>query len=974
MDPSTGIAIYDPRRTNPEVFLNSFVARKELTAAMLAKLAQVPESGMAEHQIFIGQRGLGKTSLLRRLALGIDRDPALEARLLPLTFREEQYNVRSLARLWKNCAEALAEWADAHGQPELAARLDADLTGAHWRDDEKAGEAFLGEMKKLGRRAVLFLDNLDFVLDALKDQHWKLRNILQRADGPVIYGASTRFLSSTGDQKQAFYEFFRPHVLEQLTAQELLDCLRQLATLRGEPGQPVLRILAQDPKRLTTLQQLTGGNPRVLALLYQLLERGESSTVYEDLEGLLDQLTPFYKARIEEYQSEQQRAIIDAVALHWSPITSHRLAEITDVAVTTISSQLTRLKQDGLIEDVATSGARAGYQLCERFFNIWYLMRHGTRRTTQKVKWLTEFLRNFYGTNELRVMRLRAQSGENERAEYFRIALEAALEPSLTATIGEAEGGVKGYDENLNALFYAAADLHDAGELENALRAYNDFITGHIGSAAPAHQELVAGALYNKGIVLGELGLNDEAIAAYEEVDNRFRDSVATAMKLRVAPALINKGLACVRIGRCEEAITIYDQVINRFGSSVVPALQERVARALYVKGGALGQLGRAEEEIVTYDEVIRRFGSVTAPFLQEWVAKAMRSKAFVSTQLGHSEQAVAVFGELVERFGDATTSGLQDLVASALFNKGFLFRDMERNEEAISVFDEVINRFGVATTPELQDRAANAMVNKAVTLEVLGRNAEAIALYDEVVNRFGNAENPDLQREVAHALHHKGLTLKEQGRDDEALAVYDEVVRRYANATSRALLSEASVALCNKGNWHADVASDYDAAKGSYLESIRVDPDSLLAKCNLAWLYLSSGRKESARNTRSELGSLHPAGLMVLDAAFAMVDENFGETTRLLGLAYSDHATAVAESFSDDVWRLLRMIAARGYGEKLIDWFKQSGQADRQAPLYAAFLAFVRGERFLNDFSPEVRAPALPIYRWLTRQKPAPH
>ena len=41
-----------------------------------------------------------------------------------------------------------------------------------------------------------------------------------------------------------------------------------------------------------------------------------------DLEVLLDQVTPYYKARIEEYSTQQQRAVIDAIALHWDPIAS----------------------------------------------------------------------------------------------------------------------------------------------------------------------------------------------------------------------------------------------------------------------------------------------------------------------------------------------------------------------------------------------------------------------------------------------------------------------------------------------------------------------------------------------------------------------------------------------------------------------------------------------------------------------------
>ena len=36
-------------------------------------------------------------------------------------------------------------------------------------------------------------------------------------------------------------------------------------------------------------------------MTYQLLERRETSDVFADLEALLDKVSPYYKARVEEY-------------------------------------------------------------------------------------------------------------------------------------------------------------------------------------------------------------------------------------------------------------------------------------------------------------------------------------------------------------------------------------------------------------------------------------------------------------------------------------------------------------------------------------------------------------------------------------------------------------------------------------------------------------------------------------------------
>jgi hypothetical protein len=73
---------------------------------------------------------------------------------------------------------------------------------------------------------------------------------------------------------------------------------------------------------------------------------------------------------------------------------------------------------------------------------------------------------------------------------------------------------------------------------------------------------------------------------------------------------------------------------------------------------------------------------------------------------------------------------------------------------------------------------------------------------------------------------------------------------------------------------------------------------------------------------------------------------------------------------FFEDLLRLLRLAAARGFGERLLEWFKESGNADRYAPVYGALVAKVRGEQYLRDLNPEVRRFAEKFYDFLSRPK----
>ena len=78
---------------------------------------------------------------------------------------------------------------------------------------------------------------------------------------------------------------------------------------------------------------------------------------------------------------------------------------------------------------------------------------------------------------------------------------------------------------------------------------------------------------------------------------------------------------------------------------------------------------------------------------------------------------------------------------------------------------------------------------------------------------------------------------------------------------------------------------------------------------------------------------------------------------------AFAAGLTSDTWDFLDNLQRFLRLAAARGYGEKLILHFEAAGHAERMAPVYAALVALVRGERHLLNFNPEIRGPATKIY-----------
>lgn len=425
------LTVYNPTSTSDEHFLRSFVARRQVAEELVRKLTAAARGEALRHQLIVGQRGMGKTSMLRRLALAVCADENLKNVFIPLSFREEQYNVHSLHVFWINCLDALGDYFERVGEGSKAEQLDGEVEKL---DSDESGESlalFRKWLKREKRRPLLLLDNIDLIFSGVKKELPAFRALLEHPSEVLVVGGAATRVEALDDAGAGFAQLFEITKLDRLSKNELIACLRSLALARGEEGKKVSRLIDNESARIQTLHDLTGGNPRTLTLLYILLERDTGGDVFSDLERLLDQVTVLYKARVEDL-APQGRVVLDAVALSWNPILASSVAAATHLDVTTVSSQLDRLQKEGVVEKVAISKTPKGaYQISERFFNIWYLMRHGARRQRSRLRWLTVFLKSFYTNKQLveRAKSLVTTGGEfGDDTGQLLIALSEAID------------------------------------------------------------------------------------------------------------------------------------------------------------------------------------------------------------------------------------------------------------------------------------------------------------------------------------------------------------------------------------------------------------------------------------------------------------------------------------------------------------------------------------------------------------------
>ena len=386
--------LFNPHMQGEEDLINNFVIRLKEFQGIFNDIKSSTMEHPEQHYIIQGQRGSGKTTLLLRIYYEIKRNNKLNKWLIPLRFNEEQFHIRTLCRLWESVIELLEH------REEFAGLYDKveELQG---RDDydEICFDILSTALKEKNKKVVLFIDNIGDMLNKFSEQeHHRIREILLTSPDIRIIGASSVTLEYSYDYTKPFFDFFKFVYMNELNSEETRDLLLKLS--ERYHGEAVRKILEKQPERIETLRRLTGGIPRTIVLLFEIFADDKSGDSIKDLEIVLDRVTPLYKHRMEDL-SHQQQEIVDVIAMSWDAISTKEIAGKIRMESKAVSAQLKQLEKNRIIHKIETSTKNYLYQITERFFNIWYLMRYGRRKERNRVLWLVRFLMEWCSKDEL---------------------------------------------------------------------------------------------------------------------------------------------------------------------------------------------------------------------------------------------------------------------------------------------------------------------------------------------------------------------------------------------------------------------------------------------------------------------------------------------------------------------------------------------------------------------------------------------
>jgi len=383
---SKRIVKYNPAFLSNEELVRSFVVRH----AELELIEQVIRENVTksnQHVLVIGPRGIGKTMLVLRVVEDVRTEKDLSKRWYPLVFSEESYQVTTPGEFW---LEALFHLGQKAGEDSWK-QTYRELSGE--QDESRLRERALGQLMDFadtkGKRILLIVENFNMLLgEQIGDNDgWALRHTLLNEPRIMLLATATSRFEEIDNCGKPMFEQFRTLELKPLDKK---DCRVLWTSVTGKKP---------SDKRVRPLQILTGGNPRLLAIVSTFAVRMSLKELMSDLMQLVDEHTEYFKSHLDNLPAIERKVYLGLAEL-WKPATARDVANLARLNVNKTSSLLRRLMERGAV--VLADGRKRTklYQVAERMYNIYYLMRR-RGAPSKRIKALVRFMANFYEEEQL---------------------------------------------------------------------------------------------------------------------------------------------------------------------------------------------------------------------------------------------------------------------------------------------------------------------------------------------------------------------------------------------------------------------------------------------------------------------------------------------------------------------------------------------------------------------------------------------
>jgi tetratricopeptide (TPR) repeat protein len=767
------VSRFTPSMMKHEDLESILVQRHQLAKQIVEQIRESAVTSSKHHRLIVGSRGMGKTYLVSLVYHRIRNLDDCKNHLLIAWLREEEWGVMSFLDLLLRIFRALKEeYGDQLFSKDLAERLES-LYNLSPDAAERAGVALL--KKVVGDKTLLLLmENLDELFTGLgKEGQKQFRSFLQKNACTTLATAQSLF-NSVEVKTSPFYKFFDIHQLEPLTPAQATQLLANIARLEGKTD---LELFIRSPRgrdRIKAVDYLAGGNPRIYVIFFEFLTRESLDELVEPFMRTLDNLTPYYQARMA-WLSPQQRKIIEFLCDRRYPVTVKEIAQRCFVTHQTASSQLKDLKEKGYVNSEAI-GRESFYELRELLMRFCLEVK---KQRGEPIRLFVDLLRLLYTRTELQqqlgmeVAEIKYDGVYDKQVQRFSIAVaddfsnaqdypkhRQSLEPLLFTAVPERE-----------YLIYALQVIEEDGEdprLAAYWREYENYILKKdFGQALVYAEKLVekrghAQDWLAQARCLCKLERYEEAMTSYDK---------AIDLPLNDIQVWLERGLVLNHLERYDEALASLDKAIE---------LNPNQSQVWYLRGSLLNNLERYKEALASLDKAVE---------LDSDQAVVWFRRGLVLDNLESYEKALVSYDKAIELDSDQ---------AVVWFRRGLVLNDIKHYEEALKSLDKAI---------KLDPNQAIAWQWRGWTLDSLQRYEEALASYDKAI---------ELDPNQAIAWQWRGDVLNNLECYEQALSSYEKAIEIDPNY---------DWAWVKRG----DVLNNlqrYEQALSSYDKAIEIDPN----------------------------------------------------------------------------------------------------------------------------------------------------
>ncbi|MEE7627409.1 hypothetical protein V3O24_14665 [Methylobacter sp. Wu8] len=775
------IETFNTHRMTAEV-VQAVATARDLELAEIIKAvrraASQPQQ-TAQHLIVYGERGSGKSFLMRMVEIEIERLAREEGlQVVSALLPEEQYNIRTA--------------------PQLILAIAAKVRGAGWETS-----AFTLEFRPLAEAWQAAVDELDTALDQRFGQGQGL--VVAMVENFDIL-TSSLFGSSSVTQKKAA----SARAVEQSNAEQLLrklmnakgsrlmliaaatgtvdqdydrplfqafktldlriwnsdDCIAYFNRRRELEQQAALS--PQEEARARAIAEFIGGNPRLAQLLGEALASPDARSIATILDSLSDHLADYYRRRLDDLPP-QSVALLDALIRKGEPCTQTELAARVGATSQAQIADAFRYLQSGrlLVADQDAQGAGKLYRLRDRLFVHFYRRRYGEPEHALGLAPIAELLESFFTLREREQQaRRHLEAGEWADAKLYALNSPFLCE-SLDGYCQYRDDCVIGVPSELFHLAGLSTDEAVAAQAELkrqpelSVKRWKDAAD----QASTRLSKTVSILLEAKALSRCRMDNESEAtlIEALQMVEaNGDKDSQILVLDELIAFADSIRQDRARASDYAAQSAELAEQADNAYARTV--ALCDRAWNFANDKG-------RYREAIAATDEAYTLAESIESQNLQ---ARVLILKASCLNELERYEEAVSLSEKAANL---AVTTGAIHYQVLALFIMSVVLRKLDKHERAEPVYGKAAQ---LAADINDTSRQCRLLWLQANSLRKLKRLEQALVIFRESANLAKELGELSFQAEAVFAA---SQMLNELEKYDEAASAFEEAARLAASA-----------------------------------------------------------------------------------------------------------------------------------------------------------------------------------------------